>query len=127
MLEITKEQLKEAGGGSEGRRHFSIISTNKKIQKLQAAQQKAHEEPEEIAGAQDMLEERRKQGELNAQRLTRLLENEKIKYAYMARQLERESRAQLQEGAGFRRAVEVIRGVIQQAQRMDAVRELDKL
>ena len=127
LLEITKEQLKEAGGGSEGRRHFSIINTNKKIQKLQAAQQKAHEELEEIAAAQDMLDERRKQGELNAQRLTRVLENEKSRYAYMARQLEMESRAQLQAGAGFRRAVEVIRGVIQQSQRMDVVPELGML
>ena len=74
-----------------------------------------------------MLDERREQGELNAQKLTRLLENEKSKYAYMARQLERESRAQLQEGGGVRRVVEVIRGDKQQAQRMDAVRELDKL
>ena len=72
------------------------------------AQEKAHRELEEIAAAQDMLDERRRQGELNAQKLTMLLENEKSKYAYMARQLERESRAQLQEGAGFRRAVEVI-------------------
>ena len=127
LLEITREQLKEAGGGSEGRKHFSIVNANKKIQKLQMAQRKAHEELEDIAAAQDLLDERRKQGELNAQRLTRLLENEKGKYAYMAKQLERESRAQLQAGAGFRRAVEVIRGVIQQAQRMDAVGELDKL
>ena len=56
-----------------------------------------------------------------------MLENEKQKYAYLARQLESESRAQVQGRAGYRRAVEVIREVIQQAQRMDAVRELDVL
>ena len=127
LLEITREQIKEVGGGSDGRRHFSLVNSNKKIQKLQKAQQKAHEELDEIAEEQDRLDERRKKGEINAEKTTRDLDNEKQRYAYLARQLECESRAQLREKTGLRRAVEVLRGVVQQAQRMDAVPELDML
>ena len=62
LLEITREQIKEVGGGSEGRRHFSLVNSSKRLQKLQGAQKRAHEELEEVAEEQDRLDARREQG-----------------------------------------------------------------
>ena len=127
LLEQTMADLREAGGGSDNRRHFAMVnSAKKKIKKLEAGLQRAHEEIEEAAGRVAEALESEKKAQASAQRLTRLLENEKSRHAYLAMQTAQEATEKVRGFDGLRDAVEGMRLVLQQASRQDAVPLLDR-
>lgn len=126
LLADTDEQLKEAGGGTENRRHFALVNCSKKINKIEKSQERVHQQMEEIEEARLKLDVQWGKVEAKAKKNTRLLENEKSKYAYLARNLAQEGGQLVQDYEGLRESAIRIRGALQQQGRTDLVADLDR-
>ena len=126
-LEETKEQLREAGGGTANRGFFCLVNTRKKIARLEKALQRHHEELEELGGqAQAALEAERRQA-LVCEKCNRELENEKARHAYLAMQAAQEAGQQAHAFQGLRLAAEEVRAYLQKTQGLAAVPGLDRM
>ena len=126
-LEMAKEQLREAGGGSAMRSYFSMVNSNKKLQKLRSALEKAHKDLDEAGGQIHKWKRAEKKCIANTMRLTREVENETQRQAYLSLQSAQEAGEQAHLFEGLRGDVETIRAVIQQVQRHEVVPNIDRL
>ena len=126
LLEDTQEQIKDAGGGTENRRHFALVNCSRRIKKIEKSQEKALQEMEEIEEARHKLDERWRKVEGEAKRNTKRLEYEKSKYSYLAKNLAQEGGQLVQDYEGLRESAIRIRGALQQQGRTDLVADLDK-
>ena len=125
-LEETQEAYRAAGGGKGMRGYFSLLNSRKKISRLEKLQQEAHQEIDDADEMQLRADERKKQALARAESVTRELDNERSKHAYMALQSAQEAGRHVH-GFGVRTAVEGLRKVLQETRRMDGVPFLDAI
>jgi hypothetical protein len=125
-LEETEAEYREAGGGKGLRAYFSLVNTRKRVSRLEKAMQLAHKEIEDADEQEMAAQARKRRAYAAAEKCSRELENEKAKLAYMSLQNAQEA-GQMAHGYGVRSAIIALRGVLQQARRLDGVPHLDAL
>ena len=125
-LEEAEAQYKEAGGGNGLRAYFSLVNERKRITRCEKALEQAHKEIEDADEQEILAQAKKKKAYTMAEKCSRELENARSKLAYLSLQNAQEA-GQMAHGYGARQAVEALRGVLQQAQRRDAVPHLDAL